>query len=74
MSPQTNALPDTPGTVVPYLIIKGAAQAIDFYKQAFGAKETSQESPTRSVGSAMPRSGSAAPPSCWPTSIRRSAR
>ena len=40
MSPQTNALPDTPGTVVPYLIIKGAAQAIDFYKQAFGAKET----------------------------------
>jgi PhnB protein len=26
-------------TVTPYLIINGAAQAIDFYKQAFGASE-----------------------------------
>jgi PhnB protein len=26
--------------VIPYLIVKGAAQAIDFYKTAFGAKET----------------------------------
>jgi PhnB protein len=26
--------------VVPYLCIKGAAQAIDFYKAAFGARET----------------------------------
>ncbi len=26
-------------TVTPYLIIKGAARAIDFYKQAFGATE-----------------------------------
>ena len=40
MSLQTSTLPDTPGTVIPYLIIKGAARAIDFYKQAFGAKET----------------------------------
>jgi PhnB protein len=39
MSPQTSSLPDTPGTVIPYLIIKNAARAIDFYKQAFGAKE-----------------------------------
>jgi PhnB protein len=41
MSPQTSALPDTPDTVIPYLIIKNAARAIDFYKQAFGARETS---------------------------------
>jgi PhnB protein len=40
MSPQTSPLPDTPDTVVPYLIIKNAARAIDFYKQAFGARET----------------------------------
>jgi len=40
MSPQTSPLPDTPDTVIPYLIIKNAAQAIDFYKQAFGARET----------------------------------
>jgi PhnB protein len=26
--------------VIPYLCIKGAAQAIDFYKSAFGARET----------------------------------
>jgi PhnB protein len=26
--------------VIPYVIIKGAARAIDFYQQAFGAKET----------------------------------
>ena len=26
------------GTVTPYLIINGAAEAIDFYKDAFGAK------------------------------------
>jgi PhnB protein len=40
MSPQTSPLPDTPDTVIPYLIIKNAAQAIEFYKQAFGARET----------------------------------
>jgi PhnB protein len=39
MSPQTSPLPDTPGTVVPYLIIRNAARAIDFYKHAFGAQE-----------------------------------
>ena len=39
MSPQS-ALPETPDTVIPYLIIKNAARAIDFYKKAFGARET----------------------------------
>ena len=32
-------IPDGYHTVTPYLIVKGAAAAIDFYKQAFGAEE-----------------------------------
>jgi PhnB protein len=33
------AIPDGYHTATPYLIVQGAAQAIDFYKSAFGAKE-----------------------------------
>ena len=33
------AIPDGYYTVTPYLIIKGAAAALDFYKKAFGATE-----------------------------------
>jgi PhnB protein len=33
------AIPDGYHTVTPYLIIKGAVKALDFYKRAFGAKE-----------------------------------
>src|SRR5262249_43962931 len=33
------AIPDGYEHVTPYLIIKGAAEAIDFYKKAFGATE-----------------------------------
>ena len=33
------AIPAGYNTVTPYLIIKDAARAIDFYKQAFGATE-----------------------------------
>jgi PhnB protein len=32
-------IPDGYHTVTPYLIIKGAAGALDFYKKAFGAEE-----------------------------------
>lgn len=32
-------IPDGFHTVTPYLVVKGAADAIDFYKKAFGAKE-----------------------------------
>jgi len=32
-------IPDGYYTITPYLIVKGAAQAIDFYKKAFGATE-----------------------------------
>ncbi|MGH8277485.1 MAG: VOC family protein [Steroidobacteraceae bacterium] len=33
------AIPDGYHSVTPYLIVQGAAQAIEFYKHAFGAKE-----------------------------------
>jgi PhnB protein len=33
------AVPEGYGTVTPFLNIKGAAEAIDFYKRAFGAEE-----------------------------------
>ena len=32
-------VPDGYHTVTPYLIVKGAAEALDFYKRAFGATE-----------------------------------
>ena len=32
-------IPDGYGTVTPYLYIRGAAKAIEFYKKAFGAEE-----------------------------------
>ena len=32
-------IPDGYYTATPYLIVKGAARALDFYKQAFGAEE-----------------------------------
>jgi PhnB protein len=35
----TRAIPDGYTTATPYLIIKGASEAIDFYKRAFGATE-----------------------------------
>jgi len=35
----TKPIPDGYHTVTPYLIVRGGAKAIDFYKQAFGAEE-----------------------------------
>ena len=32
-------IPEGYGTVTPYLVIKGASDAIEFYKKAFGAEE-----------------------------------
>ena len=39
MSTTVKAIPDGYHTATPYLIIKGAAEAIEFYKKAFGAVE-----------------------------------
>jgi PhnB protein len=39
MAGKVNPVPDGYHTATPYLIVKGAAKAIEFYKQAFGATE-----------------------------------
>ena len=39
MATAVKAIPDGYHTVTPYLIIKGAADALEFYKKAFGATE-----------------------------------
>ena len=39
---RTSPVPQDFGTVTPYLVVNGAAQAIEFYKNAFGAKEMSK--------------------------------
>lgn len=39
MSAKVKPIPDGYRTVTPYLFIRGAAQAIEFYKQAFDARE-----------------------------------
>jgi len=45
--------PVYPSAAVPYLMIRGAAKAIDFYKKAFGAEETMRfPMPDGSVGHA----------------------
>jgi PhnB protein len=40
MASKAKPVPEGFHTATPYLIINGAAEAIEFYKQAFGAKET----------------------------------
>ena len=39
MTTKTKPIPDGYHTATPYLIVKGAAKAIDFYQRAFGATE-----------------------------------
>ena len=46
-------IPDGYHSVTPYLIVRGAARAIDFYKQAFGAAELFRmEVPGNKIGHA----------------------
>jgi PhnB protein len=40
MSKKVSPIPKGCHSVTPYLICRGAARAIDFYKKAFGARET----------------------------------
>ena len=50
---RVKAIPDGYHTATPYLIVKGAAKAIDFYKAAFKAKERMRmEAPGGRVGHA----------------------
>jgi PhnB protein len=47
------SIPEGYHSVTPYLIVKGASRAIDFYKQAFGATELMRmEGPDGTVGHA----------------------
>ncbi len=47
------AIPDGYHTATPYLIMKGAAKAIEFYKSAFGANEILRlEMPNKGIGHA----------------------
>jgi PhnB protein len=39
MTTRTKAIPEGFHTLTPHLIVKGASQAIEFYKKAFGAEE-----------------------------------
>jgi len=39
MKNQIKAVPDGFHTLTPHLVVKGASQAIEFYKKAFGAEE-----------------------------------
>ena len=53
-------IPDRYQVVTPYLIVRGAAKAIDFYKQAFGAEEEMRMAgPDGRIGHAEIRVGGA---------------
>ena len=53
MADRVKPIPDGYNGVTPYLIVDGAARAIEFYKQAFGATETFRmERPDGRVGHA----------------------
>src|SRR6266511_3483843 len=48
--------PKYPAAAVPYLMIRGGAEALDFYKKAFGAEETMRfPAPGGTVGHAEMR-------------------
>lgn len=40
MASKVTLIPEGPHAVTPYLTVKGAAKALEYYKQAFGALET----------------------------------
>ena len=50
-------IPDGYHTATPYLIVSGAARAIDFYERAFGAKEKMRLDHGGKVGHAEIRIG-----------------
>lgn len=54
----TKSIPDGYHSVTPYLIVKGAANALDFYKRAFGATELMRmQGPDGKIGHAEIRIG-----------------
>lgn len=57
MSPQAQGAPAGAPAITPYLIVRGAAAAIDFYKEAFGAREESRMVDGQRIGHAEIRIG-----------------
>lgn len=58
MSKSVKPIPDGYHSVTPYLVVKGAAAAIDFYKRAFGAIELLRlEGPNGVIGHAEVKIG-----------------
>jgi PhnB protein len=59
MASKVKAVPEGYNTVTPYIIVDGAAHALEFYKKAFGAKEVMRfNGPDGKVGHAEIRIGS----------------
>ena len=51
MQTQVNPIPQGYHSITPYLVVKDAARAIEFYKMAFGAKELFRmEMPNKMIG------------------------
>jgi len=58
MAPAVKPIPEGYRSITPYLIVKGAARAIEFYKQAFGAIEIMRfPGPNDTIGHAELRIG-----------------
>lgn len=57
MNGKARAIPLGHHTVTPYLIVNDAAEALDFYKRAFGAKEIMRVERAGKVGHAQIRIG-----------------
>jgi len=57
MTPSANPIPHGMHTITPHLVCDGAAAAIEFYKEAFGARQLQPASNARTVRS---RNGRAA--------------
>jgi PhnB protein len=68
--PAAKPIPDGFHSLTPHIVVKGAAKAIDFYKQAFGAEEINRAAmPDGSIMHAL--CASATRCSCSTTSSRR---
>jgi PhnB protein len=60
MTTKVKPIPDDYRAATPYLCVKGAARALDFYRQAFGATEVMRmQQPDGTIGHAEIRIGAA---------------
>ena len=70
MSSTVKPIPDGYQALTPYLIVDGAASAIEFYQKVFGAIELMRwQDLMAKLG--MLNSSSTIPASCWPMRLRK---